>query len=54
MSRENPTPEELDKLANAMLKPDAKNPDGSRMSFTEYVEHLKETNPEGGDPKTHG
>jgi len=48
VSKSGPTPEELDKLSNALLKPDATNPDGSRMSFTEYVEHLKETNPEGG------
>lgn len=52
MSKDNPTPEELDKLSDALLKPDAKNPDGSRMSFTEYVEHLKTTNPEGGDTKS--
>lgn len=45
---------ELDKLSDAMLKPDALNEDGTRMSFTEYVEHLKETNPEGGDPKSGG
>lgn len=52
MTKDNPTPEELDKLSDALLKPDATNPDGSRMSFTEYVEHLKETNPEGGSTKS--
>lgn len=52
MSKDIPTPDELDALSNKVFRPDEYNADGSRMSFTEYVEHLKGTNPDGGSTKS--
>lgn len=41
MSNDIPTPEELDRISDKMLDPKQKNPDGSKMKFSEYVEKLK-------------
>ena len=50
-----PTPEELDKLSNAMLgKPKCEICGRKCRNFTALVTHLKTNHPDGGDPGPQG
>lgn len=50
-----PTPEELDKIADAMLGKPRCDQCGERCkNFSALVEHLADTHPNNGDPRPQG
>ena len=53
MTRDQPTPEELDDLTHAMLGKVKCDQCGARpKNFTALVQHLKDKHPGGGDTKS--